>query len=111
MPRSDRWQALARSALRYDLYAVLADLTGNILDETDEGSPDERIAAWEADNAEGLARGRLTLAEIAAVDTTDLATLSVALRTIRTLLRTGAPAAATRGGPLRDDPAAARSPA
>jgi len=111
LPRSDRWQALARSALRYDLYAVLADLTGNILDETDEGSPDERIAAWEADNAEGLARGRLTLAEIAAVDTTDLATLSVALRTIRTLLRTGAPAAATRGGPLRGDPAAARSPA
>jgi glutamate dehydrogenase len=93
LPRSDRWQALARSALRYDLYAVLADLTAEVLTETDPGDPDERIAAWEQDNAEGLARARLTLSEIAAVPTADLATLSVALRTIRTLLRAGSPAA------------------
>jgi glutamate dehydrogenase len=89
LPRSDRWQALARSALRYDLYAVLADLTANVLAETAEGTPEERIAAWEQENAEGLARARLTLEEIAAVENMDLATLSVALRTIRTLLRSG----------------------
>ena len=94
LPRSDRWQALARSALRYDLYAVLADLTAGVLAETEEADPDERIAAWERDNAEGLARARLTLDEIAAVENTDLATLSVALRTIRTLLRAGSPGAA-----------------
>jgi len=93
LPRSDRWQALARSALRYDLYAVLSDLTAGVLAETAEGDPDERIAAWEHDNAEGLARARLTLEEFAAVEQTDLATLSVALRTIRTLLRAGAPGA------------------
>jgi NAD-specific glutamate dehydrogenase len=34
-----------------------------------------------------LSRARSTLAEIAANDTSDLATMSVALRTIRTLLR------------------------
>ena len=65
------------------------------------GDPDERIAAWEQDNAEGLARARLTLEEIAAVPTTDLATLSVALRTIRTLLRAGSPGA---GGPQPGSP-------
>jgi glutamate dehydrogenase len=94
LPRSDRWQSLARSALRYDLYAVLADLTANVLEETEQGDPDERIAVWEHHNAEGLARARLTLDEIAAVQKTDLATLSVALRTIRTLLRSGSPGAA-----------------
>jgi glutamate dehydrogenase len=27
LPREDRWQTLARMALRYDLYAALAELT------------------------------------------------------------------------------------
>jgi glutamate dehydrogenase len=90
LARSDRWTALARSALRYDLYAVLADLTASVLAETEEGQdPDARIAAWEEANAEGVARSRGTLEEIAALDKHDLATLSVALRTIRTLLRSG----------------------
>ena len=41
-------------------------------------------------NAEGLARARATLVEIAASESFDLATLSVALRTIRTLVPSGA---------------------
>jgi glutamate dehydrogenase len=88
LPRGDRWSALARSALRYDLYAALAGLTSNVLTGTPQvtGSK-QRIASWEEQNAEGLSRARSTLAEIAASDTSDLATMSVALRTIRTLLR------------------------
>jgi glutamate dehydrogenase len=88
LPRGDRWSALARFALRYDLYAALAGLTSNVLAGTPqlEGSM-ERIASWEGQNAEGLTRARSTLAEIAASETSDLATMSVALRTIRTLLR------------------------
>ena len=31
LPRDDRWAALARMALRYDLYGALAGLTGNVL--------------------------------------------------------------------------------
>ncbi len=50
-------------------------------------SPGERITAWEEQNAEGVARAQATLEEIVALDSYDLATLSVALRTIRTLLR------------------------
>jgi glutamate dehydrogenase len=88
LPRDDRWSALARSALRYDLYAALAGLTQAVLTSTSStGSPADRILAWEKQNAEGVARAQATLEEIVALDSFDLATLSVALRTIRTLLR------------------------
>ena len=49
-------------------------------------SPEERITDWENANAEGLARARTTLHEIASGDNFDLATISVALRVIRTLV-------------------------
>ncbi len=90
LPRDDRWAALARMALRYDLYSALAGLTRNVLTATAGLSdPDERINAWQDDNAEGLARARATLADIATSDSFDLATLSVALRVIRTLVPSG----------------------
>jgi glutamate dehydrogenase len=90
LPRDDRWAALARMALRYDLYGALASLTRNVLSATAGiPDPDERIAAWQAANAEGLARARATLADIATSDSFDLATLSVALRVIRTLVPSG----------------------
>jgi glutamate dehydrogenase len=93
LPRGDRWSALARSALRYDLYAALAGLTESVLTHSDGDSasaaedPHRRIEAWERHNAEGLARARATLDEIFAGEVFDLATLSVALRVLRTLLR------------------------
>ena len=34
LPRGDRWQTLARMALRYDLYAALAALTAEVLQST-----------------------------------------------------------------------------
>ncbi len=91
LPRDERWHALARMALRYDLYGALAGLTSNVLMVTPQGgSPEERITDWENANAEGLARARKTLHEIASGDAFDLATLSVALRVIRTLVASGA---------------------
>jgi glutamate dehydrogenase len=88
LPRGDRWSALARSSLRYDLYAALSGLTSNVLASSGPADdPAERIAEWESQNAEGLSRARGTLDEIVASDKFDLATMSVALRTIRTLLR------------------------
>ena len=89
LPRDERWHALARMALRYDLYSALAGLTSNVLTLTPQGgSPEERITDWENANAEGLARARTTLQEIASSDNFDLATISVALRVIRTLVAT-----------------------
>ena len=90
LPRDDRWEALARMALRYDLYEVLAALTRSVLVAApDVVDTDERIAIWEAANAEGLARARGTLTDIGQAEEFDLATLSVALRTVRTLVPTG----------------------
>jgi glutamate dehydrogenase len=89
LPRDDRWQALARSSLRYDLYSALAGLTAGVLGTTDPTSgPVQRIEEWEQHNAEGFSRAQATLREISEVENPDLATLSVAMRTIRTLLRT-----------------------
>ena len=89
LPRGDRWQSLARSALRYDLYTALAGLTSDVIAAADELTfrPDDLIDRWEQTNAEGLARTRATLTEIAATDRWDLAALSVALRVLRTLVR------------------------
>jgi len=88
LPRDDRWGSLARMALRSDLYGALSGLTKAVVDGT-PGMTDQvrRVEVWESQQAEGLARARATLDEIAALETFDVATLSVALRTIRTLVR------------------------
>ena len=90
LPRDDRWSSLARSALRSDLYGALASLTARVVRATpDGGEPVARVATWEERYAEGLGRARATLAEIGAQEHFDLATLSVALRVIRTLATQG----------------------
>ena len=91
LPRDDRWSALARAALRSDLYGALEGMTRRVIDSTSADQDAlERIEAWETAQAEGLARARATLDEISSLDSFDLATLSVALRTIRNLVSQGA---------------------
>ncbi|MEV0244382.1 NAD-glutamate dehydrogenase [Streptomyces sp. NPDC050674] len=89
LPRSDRWQSMARAAIREDLYAAHAALTADVLAVGDSTStPEQRYKAWEQKNAAILGRARSTLEEIQSSDAFDLANLSVAMRTMRTLLRT-----------------------
>ncbi|GAB1694070.1 NAD-glutamate dehydrogenase [Krasilnikovia sp. M28-CT-15] len=90
LPRNDRWQTLARMALRYDLYAALAALTAEVLQSTEvELPPADRISEWAQVNAASIARAGNAIGN---VDDTpgDLAALSVLLRQIRTLVRTSA---------------------
>ncbi|MFM8773632.1 MAG: NAD-glutamate dehydrogenase domain-containing protein, partial [Actinomycetota bacterium] len=90
LPRGDRWTALARQALRTDLYAALAGLTRSIVEATPAGTaPMERILTWESRYSQGLARAQSTLDQIAAHETGDLATISVALRVLRNLVAQG----------------------
>ena len=90
LPRDDRWSALARAALRSDLYGALRDMTRRvIITTTGVSDPMSRVLMWEDQQAEGLARARATLDEIAGLEQFDLATLSVALRTLRTLVQQG----------------------
>ncbi|HZE51013.1 MAG TPA: NAD-glutamate dehydrogenase domain-containing protein, partial [Jatrophihabitantaceae bacterium] len=86
LPRDDRWSALARAALRHDLYAALSTITSAVLHSTDENlTATRRLAQWEKANAERVARARATVTEALGRDTVDLATLSVALRVMRSL--------------------------
>ncbi|GAA3653156.1 NAD-glutamate dehydrogenase [Nonomuraea antimicrobica] len=87
LPRDNRWNSMARSALRDDLYAAHASLTRDVLAHSKPGlSPEERLARWSEANSAAVARARQTLSEIWESDHFDLATLSVALRAIRTLV-------------------------
>ncbi|MFF9023135.1 NAD-glutamate dehydrogenase [Streptomyces eurythermus] len=89
LPRTDRWQSMARASIREDLYAAHAALTADILAVGNGTStPEQRFEAWEEKNAALLSRARTTLDEIRGSDAFDLANLSVAMRTMRTLLRT-----------------------
>ncbi|WP_435243678.1 NAD-glutamate dehydrogenase [Streptomyces cucumeris] len=89
LPRADRWQSMARVSIREDLYAAQAALTSDVLSVGNGGStPEQRFKAWEQKNAAILQRARTTLDEIQSSETFDLANLSVAMRTMRTLLRT-----------------------
>ncbi|WP_031107196.1 NAD-glutamate dehydrogenase [Streptomyces sp. NRRL S-146] len=89
LPRTDRWQSMARAAIREDLYAAHAAVTADVLAVGDGTStPEQRYKAWEQKNAAILGRARATLEEIQSSESFDLANLSVAMRTMRTLLRT-----------------------
>ncbi len=88
LPRDDRWQALARAALREDLHAVHSALTAEVVRSS---PPDSRgkedVHRWvETVDAAAIRCLRL-LGDIIASGRFDLATLSVALREIRSLIQ------------------------
>ncbi|TCP48540.1 glutamate dehydrogenase [Tamaricihabitans halophyticus] len=88
LERGNRWHALARLALRDDLYFSLRAITLDALRQSDPGdSADEKIAKWEHANAARLNRARVSLDEIERSGRLDLATLSVATRQIRSMVR------------------------
>jgi glutamate dehydrogenase len=82
LPRDDRWRALARAALRDDLYSLHRGLTAAVL--KDRVSPDE----WVARNP-AAERCQQTLAEIRVGHVFDTTTLPVAVREVRNLLQAG----------------------
>jgi glutamate dehydrogenase len=89
LPRDDRWQTMARAALRDDLHTVHAHLTAQVLAGTDADEPvPVRIADWEERDAVVVSRAVGTLDEICSDEHADLARLSVGLRVVRTLLIT-----------------------
>jgi glutamate dehydrogenase len=85
LPREDRWQTLARMALRYDLYAALAALTAEVLTSSSGRTPEELVDNWEQQNEASIARAHNSIGEFDS-SRADLAALSVLLRQIRTLV-------------------------
>ena len=89
LPRSDRWQTMARAALRDEIHGVHAQLTAQVLAGTPAEQPvPVRIADWEEGDEVVVTRAVETLSEICSDDRADLAQLSVGLRVVRSLLAT-----------------------
>ncbi|MET8759768.1 NAD-glutamate dehydrogenase [Lentzea sp. NPDC004782] len=88
LERGNRWHALARLALRDDFYSSLRAITLDVLRASDlDDTASEKITKWEQANASRLARSRGALEEINRVHQLDLATLSVAARQVRSMVR------------------------
>ncbi|HEV2797330.1 MAG TPA: NAD-glutamate dehydrogenase domain-containing protein [Nocardioides sp.] len=87
LPRDDRWQTMARAAVRDDLYAVHQQLTAQVLESTSADDPAPvRVAAWEDADQEMIGRAAETREEICREENAELARLSVGLRVVRGLL-------------------------
>jgi glutamate dehydrogenase len=88
LPRANRWQALARAALRDDLWSLHRALTQEVLQY---GGPDAdaetAMAAWAEAHGAGIERARAMLDDIKGSRTYDTTTLPVALREVRNLIR------------------------
>lgn len=86
LPQSTRWENMARIAMREDLYSTLVALAAQALESPGEDAQ-QKVQAWEQENADRLERLREVLDEIESMPGDDaggeLAALSVALRTLR----------------------------
>jgi glutamate dehydrogenase len=87
LPRADRWQAMARAALRDDLFSLHADLTAGVLRRGahDVADAEARLDGWIDANRMAVERCVGILGEIRAGGAFDLTTLPVALRELRNL--------------------------
>jgi glutamate dehydrogenase len=86
LPRNDRWQALARAALRDDLYEMHRALTRDVLARGTTLGAAAAIDAWLSSNRAAVERGLSVVADIKAARTYDNTTLPVALRELKNLV-------------------------
>ncbi len=86
LPRGTRWEAMARAALRDDVYAEQAALAGAVVGTCTEGDPRERVETWLDRHAAAAERCLRVLADIRSGGGLDLARLSVGVRELRNLI-------------------------
>lgn len=86
LARDDRWQTMARAALRADMYAVLAAVTEKVLLSSMQSTFEDRLAEWLSTQSVGISRVKDLLNEIQQRSDVDIAAISVALRTLRSLV-------------------------
>jgi glutamate dehydrogenase len=92
LPRENRWQAMARAALRDDLFSLHAELTADVLRGAGPElvDADARLDGWIEANRPLVERCLGILSDIRTGGTYDLTTLPVALRELRNLIQAAA---------------------
>ncbi|WP_240312451.1 NAD-glutamate dehydrogenase [Janibacter anophelis] len=86
LPREEQWDAMARGALRDDLYATLQSLTRSVLERPGDDAA-ARFEEWSREHDEAVERVQTQLAGIRQLTSPGVAALSVALRTLRSVTR------------------------
>ncbi|WP_344068844.1 NAD-glutamate dehydrogenase [Nostocoides vanveenii] len=91
LSRENRWDSLARGALRDDLYGILEGITRSVLAGAEPGSagPEDLIEHWLDANRDSLERAHRSLRGIDRMDRPGISALSVALRVLRTVVKSG----------------------
>ena len=89
LPRADRWQALARGALRGDLLRRHRALATQVLREGGGARPDAALRAWRNANARSLQRWSEIAASLRAEPQVEYPMMAVALRELREVGRGG----------------------
>jgi glutamate dehydrogenase len=87
LPRANRWQALARAALRDDLYSLQRELTQEVLEvASPDADAEAAIDAWRGQHEAAVERAMGIIDDIRGSRTYDTTTLPVALREIRNVV-------------------------
>ena len=89
LPRENRWQSLARAALRDDLYAQQSAVTADVLSsgecDQDNWDPGAAIEHWIASRQVVVGRCRQVIDDLRAHGSPDFTMLSVAMREVRAM--------------------------
>jgi glutamate dehydrogenase len=87
LARDDRWQLLARLALRDDLHSLIRELTLAVLEASDPAESSEaKIADWESSRGAALTRVRATVDEVRSTADPGVAGIAVAVRALRSVV-------------------------
>ncbi|OPX05542.1 NAD-glutamate dehydrogenase [Mycobacterium sp. AT1] len=87
LPREDRWQMMARAAIRDDIHHTQESLVEQVLDQTTAGlSIEQRIDEWEKRGLADVNHAASTLTELVGEEQPDLGKLTVAVKTLKTLI-------------------------
>ncbi len=85
LPRDDRWDALARAALRDDLAGEHAALTSAVIASDPDRTIGDRFEAWADRNRVEISRHLATVRDVQESGVANVATMSVVLRGLRSL--------------------------
>ena len=85
LPVDGQWQAIARTGLRDSAGAIHRKATERVLALAKHGKPEARVSAWAQAAGEDLVRWQRVLNDMQAVGTSDFATLSVGIDSVRKL--------------------------